>query len=547
MVTYYHRFIPHAATLLRPLYLARQGLKKNQKLEWSEEMNSAFIAVKKVLASATLLVHPIEGAQLALISDASDIAIGAVLQQKCKDKWEPLAFFSKHLRGAELQYSAFDKELLALYLAVRHFRCFLEGRSFTAYTDQKPLVNAINRLSDPWLKRQRRHLTAITEFTTDVKHISGIDNVVADALSRPSIASVQLGIDYRKMAEEQAKCKDIASLSTAVTSLKLKHVDIGGTLLLCDTTLKFPRPYVPQSLRRATFAAIHELSHPGISATVRLAAQKFVWHGLKKDIRKWTRECIPCQAAKIRTHTKTAPDHIAIPSRRFDHIHLDIVGPLPPSQGHTHLLTIVDRFTRWPTAIPLRSTDTRSCVRALLMHWVSTFGVPANITSDRGAQFTSQIWKSLAELLGTNLHTTTAYHPQSNGLVERMHRQLKDCLKARLVGPDWCDQLPWVLLGMRTTPKEDLGASSAELVFGSQLTVPADLVYQPTVPQSEGQHLKNLRAAVGKLAPINTKHHNHPHSAVPKALHECPYVFIQKGNKSVLLPPYEGPFRVQSF
>ena len=98
------------------------------------------------------------------------------------------------------------------------------------------------------------------------------------------------------------------------------------------------------------------------------------------------------------------------------------------------------------------------------------------MTSDRGAQFTSQLWVDLAELLGMKLSATTLYHPQANGLVERFHRRLKESLKACLKGPDWADQLPWIVLGLRTEPKEDLNSSTAELVYGAPLMVPGELV-----------------------------------------------------------------------
>lgn len=116
---------------------------------------------------------------------------------------------------------------------------------------------------------------------------------------------------------------------------------------------------------------------------------------------------------------------------------MDLVGPLPPSDSFTHLLTVVDRFSRWPEAIPLSDTTTASCVQALVFHWIARFGIPSHISSDRGPQFTSQLWTSIAQLFGTQLHHTTAYHPQSNGLVERFHRHLKSALKARLTGPSW--------------------------------------------------------------------------------------------------------------
>ncbi len=134
MVNFYHRFLPDAARTLQPLYSATAG--KSKILQWSDAMIQAFQDAKAALASATMLVHPRHNAPTALTVDASDLAVGAVLQQLVHGIWKPLGFFSKQLRPPEKKYSAFDRELLALYLGVRHFRYFLEGRNFIAYTDQ---------------------------------------------------------------------------------------------------------------------------------------------------------------------------------------------------------------------------------------------------------------------------------------------------------------------------------------------------------------------------------------------------------------------------
>ena len=165
-----------------------------------------------------------------------------------------------------------------------------------------------------------------------------------------------------------------------------------------------------------------------------------------------------------------------MPQRRFDHINVDLVGPLPSCQGFTYLFTIVDRFTRWPEAIPLTDISSLTCARALVSQWIARFGIPSEISSDRGTQFTSDLWGSVTKLLGVRHSKTTAYPPQANGLVERFHRHMKAALRTRLTGPNWIDELPWVLLGIRTAPKEDLGTSSAELVFGEPLTVPGDFI-----------------------------------------------------------------------
>ncbi|XP_032871989.1 uncharacterized protein LOC116969181, partial [Amblyraja radiata] len=393
MVTFYHRFLPSAAAVMRPLFHLIAGHRRE--VDWSVEATAAFVRGKEALAEATMFVHPREDAQTALTVDASEVAVGAVLEQLVEGCWRPLALFSKHLSGPQRRYSAFDRELLALYLAVRHFRYFLEGRPFTAFMDHKPLTFAFAKVSDPWSARQQRQLAYVSEYTTSIRFVEG----------------------------------------------------------------------------KRVFEVLHALAHPSIRATVALVASRFMWHGLRKEVGHWARTCIPCQTAKVQRHVHAPLQEFPIPHKRFDHIHVDIVGPLPSSQGMTYLFTVVDRFTRWPEAIPLPNSATTTCARALLAHWIARFGVPLDITSDRGHQFTSELWSAMARLLGVRLHHTTAYHPQSNGLVERFHRQFKGAMRARLTEPDWVDALPWVLLGIRTAPKEDLASSSAELVYGSPLTV----------------------------------------------------------------------------
>ncbi len=167
MVNFYHRFIPSAARLMQPLYQATASGKAKQPLNWTSKMAAAFEDSKAALARATLLAHPQPGTPIALTTDASDIAVEAVLEQQVQGGWRPLAFFSRQLRKPALKYSTFNREFLALYLAVRHFLYFLEGRSFTAFTDHKPLTQAMSMVSEPWSARQQRHLSTLSSFTTD--------------------------------------------------------------------------------------------------------------------------------------------------------------------------------------------------------------------------------------------------------------------------------------------------------------------------------------------------------------------------------------------
>ena len=136
----------------------------------------------------------------------------------------------------------------------------------------------------------------------------------------------------------------------------------------------------------------------------------------------------------------------------------------------------MDWFTRWPETIPLSDISVATCARAFLYHWVSRHGVPPTLISDRGRQFVSELWTKTASLLGTSTNLTTSYHPQANGLVERMHRTMKSALTANLAtNPNWVDALPLVLLGMRAAVKNDLHWSVADMVFGEPLRLPGEL------------------------------------------------------------------------
>ncbi len=110
------------------------------------------------------------------------------------------------------------------------------------------------------------------------------------------------------------------------------------------------------------------------------------------------------------------------------------------------------------------------------------FGVPATVMTDRGTQFTSAVWTSTCTWLGIKHILTTAYHPESNGMVEIVHRQIKDALRATGAGTGWHSHLPWVLLGLHAAPKEDSGVSSAELVSGAPLILPRQLLHMPDPP-----------------------------------------------------------------
>ena len=600
MMNFYRKFIRGAAKVLAPLTDALKGPGKT--LTWSSALDSAFNKAKRLLSAVPELVHPQPNAPVSLAVDASDSHVGAVMQQFQRGTWAPLAFFSKKLSDAEKKYSAFDRELLAAYQALRHFRFFLEGKDFSIFTDHKPLTHALLRVSPPWSARQQRHLSYLAEFTSSVIHIPGAENVVADALSRPSppfstpsapvqvqetlpsalkadgildrslfsppsapvqvqgtlpsalkadgilerppfVLSIFSSFDVSKLPALQSTCPSTLEMKSSA-SLNIVSVPLNNQELLCDNSTGSLRPLVPVELRREVFDKLHSISHPGIRASRRLISARFVWPGLARDVGLWARSCLRCQQSKVQTHIHSQVPAIPVPSRRFSHVHIDIVGPLPSSQGFSYLLTMIDRTTRWPEVAPMQTISAEACVRTFISTWVSRFGVPAVLTSDRGAQFTSSVWTGVCSVLGISPSTTTSFHPQSNGMIERFHRSLKAALRARLAGSNWFSHLPLVLLGLRTVPRDDTGTSASEAVFGAPLTVPGEFLGSPESPPSA--FLQRIEDAVAGFA-VPPPHHTHlsPPRQLPPALQTCKFVFVREdASVPSLAPLYRGPYLV---
>nr|VZI07986.1 unnamed protein product [Spirometra erinaceieuropaei] len=548
MVNFYRRFLPNCADTILPLTNLLSGPKRT--FELTSAALTSFEQVKDLLADATLLTHFHADAPISLMVDASNVAVGAVLQQSLPDSTVPLAFFSKKLSKAETRYSTFGRELLAAYLAVRHFRHLLEGREFTIFTDHKPLTFAMHSHSDKLSPREIRHLDYISQFTSDIRHIDGSRNEVADALSRPSIAHLQLspGIDLAEMAAEQRRVGPPCDEDVSGLQLQELPLTTGNGTILCDVSTPSHRPFVPPSLCRKVFSSLHNLSHPGSRATDKLVSDRFVWPGMHKDLKAWTRACIACQRSKIQRHNKAPIGTFPGPGARFSHVHLDIVGPLPLSNGCSYLLTCVDRFTRWPEAIPLPDIAAPTVVKAFLSRWVAIFGAPSTITTDRGAQFESNLFQSLLSFLGCTRIRTTAYHPAANGMVERFHRKLKASLRAAADPENWTDHLPLVLLGIRSALKPDLDCSAAELVFGSTVRLPGEMI-SPT-PQGAAEDptnlLHRLRQFMRTLSPVPPRSSASP-SYLEKDLATCSHVYLRCDRvRRPLEPPYDGPFRVLS-
>ncbi len=350
-------------------------------------------------------------------------------------------------------------------------------------------------------------------------------------------------IDFSAMAAAQRSCPEAAEMMNS-TTLQIITQAVGDETLLWDVSTGVFRPLVPIQHREAVFQSLHSIHHPGVRATRHLIAARFCWPQMAKAITLMDRACLHCQQGKVHKLVHLQPAEIPVPHRRFAHIHVDLVGPLPPSRGHTYLFTIIDQTSRWPEAIPLTSITAADCARALFAGWVSRFGVPATITSDRGAQFTSALWAGLCSLLNIQHSPTTAYHPQSNGLVKRFHRRLKDTLRSRAAAADWHDHLPWVMLGIRASFREDSEFSPAEAVFGLQLILPGQFINTAESPLPS--FLSDLQTTMTGRPPPLTRHNLAPApSTLPEELLQARFILVRRdGAQPPLSPIYDSPYRV---
>ncbi|GBN30932.1 Transposon Tf2-11 polyprotein [Araneus ventricosus] len=413
------------------------------------------------------------------------------------------------------------RELLGIYLSVKHFKHYLEGRTFTIYTDHKPLIFAFHQKLDKAAPRQARQLNYISLFSTDIKYIKGGNNIVADTLSRVTEVS---SIDYDQIADAQTQDEELKSLRT-ITSLYLKEYPLpSGKYLWCDTSTSKIRPYIPQAFRKQIFHHIHGLSHPGIKSTIKLMNSKFIWPSIKKDVQLWTRNCIPCQKAKINRHTETKLSEFEVPSGRFCDVHIDLIGPLPPSRENIYCLTCIDRFSSWMEAIPLDNISADTVARAFYSNWIARFGTPHKLITDRRTQFRSETLQTLSKICGIKLQHTTTYHPACNGKVERLHRTLKTALKAHN-NLSWIGMLPTVLLGLRTAIQEINNHSIAQIVYGESLRLPGEFFSEPSIRTASESFANNLRKQMETVGPRTTRRNSSRHIFVNKHLENCSHVF----------------------
>ncbi|SJL15225.1 uncharacterized protein ARMOST_18711 [Armillaria ostoyae] len=367
---FYRKFIKNYSKVV----CALTQLTGNAEWTWGAAQNQAFQQLKKQMAEDVILAIPNATRRFRVEADASNGAIGAVLSQEQDGRWRPVAFMSKALTATERNYEIYDKELLAIMLALSEWRHYLMGalKDVEIWTDHQNLQYF--RKPQKLNRRQARWVTELAEYHFVLKHKPGTTNVKADLLSRRSDhdQGEDDNGDITVLSPEHFRAMIMPTLSethervrTATRQKELWDKGIAASLehergiTEKDGILYYNnRVYVPRhsSLRGEIIAQSHDhitAGHPGIAKTRELVQREYWWPKIQKDVKVYVKGCETCQRTKSNTQAKSAPLHPnAIPTEPWTHISVDMVTGLPNSNGHDALLAIVDRFSKAIILVP---------------------------------------------------------------------------------------------------------------------------------------------------------------------------------------------------
>ena len=461
---YYRRFIDNFSKIARPL---TKLTKKDEKFSWSTEQQNAFETLKNKLTTAPVLQYPNFEQEFIVTSDASDYAIGAVLSQGTVGQDRPIAYASRVLSRAEKNYSTTEKELLAIVWAVKHFRPYLYGTKFKIITDHKPLTWLFS-VNDPGSRLIRWRLK-LEEYDYVILHKAGKANANADALSRNVIATVN--VPNKEEGEEEENKNVPIRIDNEEEREKIIYeyhdAPIGG--------------------------------HQGIDRTLSRIRMKYTWPGITADVERYIARCEPCQKNKQK-NKKRAPLMITdTPQGPFEKCALDIVGPLTITDNNNrYLLTFQDCLTKFSKAIPVPNQEANTIAKEFVQKIVLEHGIPDRILTDQGTNFLSEIFKDVCKLLKIEKIQTSAYHPESNGALERTHRTLTEYLRHYINDDqtDWDEWIPYAIFAFNTTPHTATGYTPFELLYGRQANLPSTLSTPPKLTYSYDNYAKELRERI---------------------------------------------------
>ncbi|GJY42186.1 retrotransposon-related protein [Tanacetum coccineum] len=484
---YYRRFIKNFASISRPLTML---LKKNA-FGWNNEAQISFEQLKQAMISAPVLSLPNFDQPFIVETDASGVGLGAVLQQN----GHPIAYLSKTLSAKHQALSTYEKEFLAVLLALEKWRGYLLDRHFVIKTDHYSLKYLLDqRITTP---TQMKWLPKLMGFDYEVTYKKGSENIAADALSRVQIQGELItmscsSITTDLVAKIAKTWEEDAALQDIIVKLKQdgrakKHYQWVNEKLIRKGKLVVGKD---EAVRNEILNHFHEGAiggHSGVKVTTQKLCSLFYWKGLRKQVKNFVRECLVCQRYK--------PDLAAypgllqplpIPEKVWTSVSMDFIEKLPKSQGKTAILVVVDRLSKYAHFVALSHPFTAVQVAQVFLDTIyKLHGLPQTIVSDRDKVFISTFWRELFKLLQVKLTMSTAYHPQTDGQTEVVNRCLEGYLRC-MTGEhpkEWAKWLPLAELWYNTNYHSAINTTPFEVVYGQ--TPPIHVPYLGGVSKVE--------------------------------------------------------------
>ena len=494
LANYYRRFNKDHAKICAPL---TNLFKKGVEFVWTNDHQQVMDHLKSSLTSSPTLILPDHSLPYRIHTDASNFAIGAVLMQDQGNGFQPVAFESRKLTPAEINYPVHDREMLAIVHAFQVWRCYLDNSHVDVYTDHNTLVHFFKQ---PNLNpRQARWSERLAQFDYTLHYVKGVANVVADALSRrPDFSLHSLSHFPPKSpfidALKEAYTKDVEFKSKEEDEKYKKEQDLW---YLVEPS-KDPRLCIPSSARSILTSILQEHhdtplgGHLGVDKTLEIVSRFFYWPNMKKTVHEYVTSCHECQMVKP-SHQRVPGllQPLPIPSKPWECISMDLITALPmTTHGHDAIFTIVDRFSKMCHFIPTTSNvDAPSLASLFLSHILKLHGLPKSIVSDRDPRFTGAFWKTLHQRLGTTLSFSTSYHPQTDGQSERANRTIEQMLRPFVQSnqQEWDVVLPLLEFSYNNSISPSTGFSPFYLTHGHHPLLPTSFIVDSPNPEASSR------------------------------------------------------------